>query len=403
MKKSIKKNKIYFLTVAVFISFSIFLVGCLNNESSGDKIENLSEMNQESKIDTESSTDKKQDNSTVSESEEEIEKMENITIKDNYKECFLVGNIYTPASLESKNKELLLEQFNAITPENLMKPENMQPVEGNFEYMRSDEMVVFAKENNLSITGHTLVWHQQTPAWMASDVTRDEAIEQLKSHITTIVSKYKGEIMSWDVVNEVIADGVTLPQDGDWTKCLRETKWLEAIGPEYISMAYTFAKEADPNAKLYYNDYNLNVKEKADIAYAMIKDLREQGVPIDGIGMQAHYDINTTVESVKNSLEKFSKLGIEISITELDISVHNVSFPGLTEKQEKNQAILYAKLFVLFKEYKDSIERVTFWGALDNFSWRKEKYPCLYNATYKPKEAYYAVANPEKYLEENNH
>lgn len=318
-----------------------------------------------------------------------------------YEDYFVIGTIYTHDNLEGMDKDLLLTQFNAITPENIMKPEYMQPTQGSFHYDDSDKMMDFAVENDLFVAGHVLAWHQQTGGWLGQNISKEQAIEQLRSHITNIVSKYKGKISSWDVVNEAIADDMALPEDNDWTKCLRQTQWLRSIGPEYIAMAFQFAREADSDVRLYYNDYNLNVKSKADVVYAMVKDLLEQGVPIDGIGMQGHYSTDTTDGPVRYSVDLFSTLDIEISITELDVTVNNADHSGLTEEQELQQAIVYAKLFSLFKEYKDVIARVTFWGNLDSKSWRSDRFPCLFNADYSPKLAVSAILDPEAFLEEN--
>jgi endo-1,4-beta-xylanase len=322
------------------------------------------------------------------------------SLAEAYADYFLIGTVYNPNSTSGKDKELLLKDFNVITPENLMKPQYMQPNEGEFVFAGSDNMIKFAQENDLKVVGHTLAWHQQTGNWLGINVTRDEAIEQLRSHITTIVGKYKGQVMSWDVVNEAINDGVSLPSNGDWTKCLRDTQWLKSIGPDYLALAFQFAHEADPDAKLYYNDYNLNVSQKAKIVHAMVKDLLAQGVPIHGIGMQAHYNTNIQAANVEASLKLFSELDVEISITELDMTVSGATATGLTEDQEKAQAVAYAKLFKLFKDYKDKIVRVTFWGTLDTRSWRAKQFPCLFNGDYTPKEAYYAVLDPEGYLGE---
>lgn len=325
------------------------------------------------------------------------------SLQGTYADYFLIGTVFNARSTSGPDKTLTLTHFNAITPENLMKPQYMQPSKNNFEFGESDAMIKYAEDNGLKVIGHTLVWHQQSGNWLGMHVSRDEAIEQLKSHITTIVGKYKGKIMAWDVVNEAISDGVQLPADGDWTKCLRETQWLNSIGPDYIEMAFSFAHEADPDAKLYYNDYNLNEKNKADIVHAMVKDLKQRGVPVDGIGMQGHYSSDISIGSVEYSLELFSELGVEVSITELDVTVNAAAgSKQLTEEQEVEQAIVYARLFRLFKEYKDLIARVTIWGTTDGTSWRKDRFPLLFNADYTPKEAFYAVLDPETYLEEHN-
>lgn len=317
---------------------------------------------------------------------------------DAYKDYFLIGTIYTDSSRIGKDNELTLKNFNAITPENIMKPENVQATEGKFTFDKTDTMMQFAHDNGLKVVGHTLVWHQQSGNWLGHG-DREQAIEQLRSHITNVVGKYKGQILSWDVVNEAIADELALPSDGDWTKCLRKTQWYNSIGPDYIKLAFQFAHEADPGAKLYYNDYNLDVKTKADVVYAMVKDLRSQGVPIDGIGEQGHYTTDTSAKSVQYALDKFKELGVEVSITELDVSVNNADPAGLTKEQETQQGVVYAQLMSLFRQYKDIIKRVTFWGYVDDKSWRKERFPCLFNKDFSPKQAAFAVLDPDKYLE----
>lgn len=319
---------------------------------------------------------------------------------ETYKDQFLIGTIYADGIKTGKYLTLAMEQFNVVTPENLMKPEYMQRTEGNFNFTSSDAMMYFAETAGFSVVGHTLCWHSQSGNWLGQNVTREVAIEQLRSHITNIVSNYKGQIISWDVVNEAIRDGATLPANGDWTTCLRETQWLRSIGSDYLEMAFQFAHEADPDCKLYYNDYNLNDKKKAEVAYAMVKDFIERGIPIDGIGMQGHYSTDTSISSVERSLALFSELTIEVSITELDVGVNGASVKGLSKKQEIEQGLVYAKLFQLFSKYSDTIARVTFWGHIDTQSWRADRFPCIFNGDATPKLAAYAVLNPELFLEQ---
>ncbi len=341
-------------------------------------------------------TDKQSDGGvTVDDSEEP----ETICLYDTYKDDFMVGTIYTESSSYGKMYDTLKQNFNIITPENIMKPEYMQPDEGSFNFNKSDAMLEFAEKEGLKVHGHTLVWHQQTGNWLGFDVEREVAIEQLKSHISNVVGQYKGRIYSWDVVNEAIEDGRALPADGDWTKCLRETQWLKSIGPDYIALAFQFAHEADPDAVLYYNDYNMDDSKKAQVAAAMVKDLLEQGIPVHGIGMQGHYTTYTSPANVEKSIKLFSELGVKISISELDLGVKTAKATGLTEEEEKKQAEIFAKLFRVFKTYSDSIERVTFWGHIDTQSWRRETFPLIYNGNYTPKEALRAINNPDIYLE----
>lgn len=316
----------------------------------------------------------------------------------------MLGTIYTQRIDYGADNELVKQHFNVITPENLMKPEYMQRPQGTFNFGESDHMMEIAERDGFTVIGHTLAWHSQSGDFLGiknkegNPVTRDEAIQQLKDHIYGVAGQYKGRIYSWDVLNEAIADGTKLGADGDWTKCLRKTQWTESIGPEFVAMAFQFAHEAAPDALLYYNDYNMNDKNKAEIAAAMVSDLRAQGVPIHGIGMQAHYSTDTGLGSVRNSLEIFSQIeGIVVSITELDVGVSG-SNGALSEKGEKKQALFYAELFNLYKEYADLIERVTFWGYRDDTSWRKENCPLLFNKDLTPKEAFFALMDPDAYI-----
>lgn len=332
-------------------------------------------------------------------SEDELHTSEYDSLKEAYADYFMIGTIYTDRITSGADKDLVLKHFNVITPENIMKPEYMQPTEGNFNFTSSNWMMAFAKNEGLTVIGHTLAWHQQSGNWLGSSASnREEAIEQLKNHIYGVAGEYEGEIYSWDVVNEAIRDGAKLPSNGDWTQCLRETQWTKSIGADYLELAFQFAHEAAPSAKLYYNDYNLDDQNKAEIVAAMVADFRERGIPIDGIGMQGHYSTSTSLANVSKSLERFGAIeGIVVSVTELDVQVSGVSTGKLNEEQELLQAVFYANLFTIYKSYGDLIERVTFWGYRDNTSWRAEGAPLLWDSNLQPKEAYYAVMNPEAY------
>jgi len=328
--------------------------------------------------------------------------IENLTpLKDIYKGKFLIGNIYNSFNLTGADRDMVLHHFNVVTPENMMKPDAMQKQKGVFTFEQADAMTGFCQENGLKIVGHTLAWHGQTPDWMNAACGREEAIGRLKDHISNVAGHYSGKLLSWDVVNEAIQDGARLPADGNWKSCLRDTPWLRNIGNDYIELAFQFAHEADPNAKLYYNDYNLNDNNKAEIAAAMYTDLKKKGVPIDGIGMQAHYSTTLPVATVEHSLELFKKTGAEISITELDVGVSQAEASGLTKEEEIAQGQMYAQLFRLYNQYSDVIERVTFWGYSDTRSWRSSNFPCLFDGNYKAKEAYYAVADPDGYIKKH--
>lgn len=327
-----------------------------------------------------------------------------VSLKELYKDYFMIGTIYTETIDSGADNDLIKKHFNIMTPENLMKPEYMQRPQGTFNYNNSDHMMSIAERDGLKVVGHTLAWHSQSGDFLGitnkegNPVTRDEAIAQLKDHIYNVAGRYTGQIHSWDVLNEAINDNAVLPENGDWTQCLRDTQWLRSIGPDYVAMAFRFAHEADPEALLYYNDYGLDSSIKSTIVAAMVADLRSQGVPIHGIGMQGHYNTGTSLEHVRESLERFSQIeGIVISVTELDVGVPNTD-GMLSAQNEKKQGLFYAKLFNIYKEYADLIERVTFWGYRDDTSWRKENCPLLFNADLSPKEAFFALIDPDAYI-----
>jgi len=325
------------------------------------------------------------------------------TLKEVYKDSFLMGNIYTPKILNNKAlQEMLKEHFNVITAENIMKPALIQPQQNVFNFVVADEMMEYATKNDFKVVGHTLAWHQQTLSWIDEDTTSSEkALKLLRAHMTKIMTRYKGQIIAWDVLNEAIEDGVQADTK-DWRKHLRDTPWLRMIGDDYIRHVFEIAHELDPNAVLYYNDYNLNYQQKREVTYYMVKELREAGVPIHGIGMQGHYHTNTPIETVDASLKLFSKLdGIEISVTELDVTVTGSEKSDVLSKEhEIQQAQYYAQLFQIYKSYDEIIERITFWGTDDATSWRGERFPTIFNKDYSPKASYYAIINPDEFLQE---
>lgn len=218
--------------------------------------------------------------------------VEKITpLKSAYTKQFLVGNIVTGANLEGPRFELLKRHYSIATAENSMKPSSLQREKGVFTFEAADAMVDTVLEAGLKIHGHTLAWHQQSPGWMNYEgIPREEALENLITHTKTVTEHFKGRVISWDVLNEAINDNP--PNPADWKASLRQTPWLRALGPDYIEIVFKAAREADPNAKLYYNDYNLDNQNKALAVYTMVKELNEKnpnagGRPlIDGVGMQ---------------------------------------------------------------------------------------------------------------------
>ena len=328
-------------------------------------------------------------------------------LKDYYKNYFPIGVAVSPRLMnDSPESALILKEFNAMTPENAMKMGPIHPEENRYNWADADKIADFAVKNNLKLRGHTLCWHSQTPAWFFKDstgkqVTKEVLLQRMKRHITDVVTRYKGKIYAWDVVNEAVQDG--------GTEVYRKSKFLEIIGEEYIQKAFEFAHEADPKAQLFYNDYDTENKVKRDKIYLIVKGLVEKGVPIHGVGLQAHWSFyEPTAQELEESITKFANLGLKVQITELDVSVHpkqheasKEAFTGKSEftpDMEQKQADHYKMLFGVFRKYKENITGITFWNLsdkttwLDNFPIRGRKdYPLLFDTELKRKKAYFAV------------
>ncbi|MBE7681481.1 endo-1,4-beta-xylanase [Paenibacillus sp. P13VS] len=334
-------------------------------------------------------------------------------LKEVYKDHFLIGNIVNPATFDETRLKLLTKHHNVVTFENDMKPDYAYNTDRQFDFTAEDALVQRVQDAGLDLHGHVLVWHAQSPTWLhtaenGEPLSREEALENLRTHVQTVVEHFGDKVISWDVVNEAMNDNPANPQD--WENALRNSGWLQAIGPDYLEQAYRAAKEViDENGwdiKLYYNDYNDDNQNKSTAIYSMVKEINENYAKdhpgeklIDGIGMQAHYNLGTRLDNVKMSLERFISLGVEVSVTELDIMAGTNS--AITEKEAKQQAYLYASLMDLYKKNSEHIPRVTFWGLNDSTSWRAEQNPTLFDKDFQAKEAFYGVVDPEKYLAEH--
>ncbi|GHT55543.1 beta-xylanase [Bacteroidia bacterium] len=345
------------------------------------------------------------------------------TLKSALADKFYIGTALNQAQftgVDTASIRLIKEQFNAIVPENCMKSEVIHPEEGRFDFTQADQFVAFGEANNLFITGHCLVWHSQTPQWLfvdeqGKDVSREVLIERMKNHITAVVSRYKGKIKGWDVVNEAILD------DGSY----RESKFYTIIGEEFIPLAFQFAHEADPDAELYYNDYSMANEGKRNGVVAMVKSIQEKGIRIDGIGMQGHIGMQyPAIEEFEKSLTAFAALGVNVMITELDLTVlpspqGNVGadvaqtakyqqemnpYPnGLPEDVEAAWTARFNEFFKLFFKYQDKITRVTLWGVSDGDSWKNDwpvfgrtDYPLLFDRNYQSKPIVQLIINEAK-------
>ncbi|MDR2292791.1 MAG: endo-1,4-beta-xylanase [Prevotellaceae bacterium] len=325
---------------------------------------------------------------------------------------FLIGtamNSLQIFDLDTLGTDIIKKQFNAIVPENCMKSMYLQPEEGKFFFDEADKYVAFGEANNLWITGHCLVWHSQAPRWLfadenGNDVSRETLIERMRNHITTVVSRYKGRIKGWDVVNEAIMD------DGSW----RQSKFYQIIGEDFINLAFQFAHEADPDAELYYNDYSTAIEAKCQGIVNVVKSIQAKGLRIDAVGMQGHLNMDSpTVEEFEKSLLAFADLGVKVMVTELDLTVlpgfnnftgadvsanfdfkaeldpYSDSLPDQVALEQQNR---YVDFFKLFLKHHDKISRVTLWGVTDNDSWRngwpvpgRTDYALLFDRNYQPK------------------
>lgn len=323
-----------------------------------------------------------------------------LSLCEAYKDYFPIGSAANCTQLKT-HKELITKHFNSITPENELKFIETQPEEGRYILDPADSFVKFADENNMKLRGHTLVWHTQTPDWVFEDkyrkcASRELVLERMEAHIKNIVSRYKNKIYCWDVVNEAL--------DDDNDIFLRPTKWLSLVGEDYIDKAFQFAHEADPNAQLFYNDYNEAFYPKRDKIYSLIKGMVERGVPIHGIGIQGHFNIYVPpVDDIRRSIEKLAELGLKIQITEMDISVfrhedHRIDIKNPTSEMLKRQTELYEKTFNIFREYREVISGVTLWGIADDYTWLdgfpvegRKNWPLLFDENHLPKMAFNAL------------
>ncbi len=328
-------------------------------------------------------------------------------LRDVYARDFRIGVAFSHGLLGSADSAALAlaaTQFNAFTPENDMKWANIHPKEGTYNYGPADALVALAGQHHMTVTGHTMVWHLQTPDWVFQDAdgkpaTRETVLLRLREHIRAVMGHYRGRVRGWDVVNEAISD-----KNGEW---LRESPWLRALGEDYVELAFRFAREADPDAQLYYNDYNLEQPVKREKAVRLIKHLQDRGVQVDGVGLQGHFTLKSVdpVEMAK-TIETFAAMGLRVNISELDMSLYawdnrENRYPnGATAELLAEQADKYAALFKVFVAHRDVIDRVTFWGVHDGLSWTnytpvkdRPDYPLLFDRGGKPKSAFYTVVN----------
>lgn len=314
---------------------------------------------------------------------------------------------------------LLTTQFNSVSPENCLKPDPVQTAEGRFNFTRADAFVQFANSKQIPIVGHCLVWAKddRTPPWFYRDgagvASRERLLERMRTHIETVVGRYRGRIAVWDVVNEALDDGANL---------LRPSGWSTTCGEEFIAKAFEFAHAADPQALLIFNDYNNELPGKREKLLRLVRSLLEKKVPLHAVGLQGHYEIDRVpLADIEATLVEMRKLGLKVAISELDIDVIPRSRwwadggryrdelskldpyrDGCPPEILQRQAEQYAQLFRLFRKHADVIARVSFWNLhdgqswLNDFPWKRVNHPLLFDRGGQPKPAFQAVMSALK-------
>lgn len=352
-------------------------------------------------------------------------------LREAYKDSFLFGcavNAEIVSGADKASQAIVVRQFNSITAENVMKAEVVNPQPGVFDFGPADAFVAFGEAHGMFIVGHTLIWHNQTPAWFFQDAngqpnSREAQIERLRQHIQKVAGRYAGRVQAWDVVNEVIDN------DGSY----RPTTWVRGIGDgdELVRLAFKYASEYAPGTELYYNDFNAWRPAKRDGIVRMVKMLQAAGIRIDGIGMQGHWGLNYPKrEYIEAAIDAYAALGVKVMITELDVDVlpltkegqiigTGMSHPqfqleefkafldpyarGLPDTVQQQLTERYTELFRIFEGRRDKIARVTLWGVHDGMSWKNDypipgrtNYPLLYDRNRQPKPALEAVLRVAK-------
>ena len=325
-------------------------------------------------------------------------------LKDAYKDYFTIGVAVNQRNVTNPDQMALIrQQFNSITAENDMKPQPTEPSEGQFNWAGADRIANFCRQNGIRLRGHCLMWHAQVGRWIYEDadgkpLEKEEMFRRMREHIHAVVSRYKDIVYCWDVVNEAMTD------DRNATDPYRQSPMYKIAGDEFIANAFRYAREADPQALLFYNDYNETDPVKSQRIYEMVKKMKANGVPIDGIGMQGHYNIyGPQEEEIDRALTLYRQVVKHIHVTELDVRANEemggqlqFSQEGMTVSDSLRQHLAdqYARIFRVLRKHKDVIDNVTFWNLSDRDSWLGARnYPLLFDTDYKPKKAYDYVLN----------
>ena len=364
----------------------------------------------------------------------DVQAQEAPSLKEVYTDAFMVGSAVNEAIVSGRDavgRRIVLQHFNTITAENVMKTESVNPRPGEYNFAPADAFVEFGEEHDLFIVGHTLVWHNQTPPWFFQDEegnpnTPEAQIERMRSHIERVAGRYVGRVHAWDVVNEVIDN------DGSY----RPTTWVQGIGDgdELVRHAFRFASEYAPDAELYYNDFNAWRPAKRDGIVRMVRMLQSEGIRIDGIGMQGHWGLNFPKnEYIEAAIDSFAALGVKVMLTEVDVDVLPLTREGqiigtgmmheqfqleefeefldpyqegLPSEVQDDLTRRYRELFEIFYRKRDKIDRVTLWGAHDGMSWKngypipnRRNYPLPFARDGSPKPALEALLSIPRNVE----
>ena len=345
-------------------------------------------------------------------------------LKDIYADYFPIGTSYQSGLYDMYDD--LLPHFNSMSAEFEMKWTALQPSEGNFSFTAADELLQYAQEHDMRMRGHCLVWYKALPSWvLAEGTTKEQALDRIGDHIYAVMEYYGNSVYCWDVVNEALANAPTQQQvdSGNFYRTGSEATgsecgdWYALCGVDFIKKAFRAAdaarEELGLDVKLYYNDYGLNIPAKREACLKMLRELLDEGIAIDGVGMQGHYyigDFNMT--EFENSVRAFTELGLDVQVTELDVSVYPYGpekerYETLPESIEAIQANLYGGIFEICRRYSDpwkegagEVTGVTLWGLADDFTIldrepiaNRKNWPLLFDEEHQPKQAYYAVTD----------
>ena len=314
-----------------------------------------------------------------------------VSLKEVYKDYFKVGAAVNNRCLD-RDKDIILKHFNTVTCEYEMKLAGLRRPDLTFDFANADKIYNFANENGIEVRGHNLVWHQGIYTDVLESMTKQQLIELMTEHMRTVGERYK-KVVCWDVVNEAISD--------DWNGFLRDTVWRRKLGDDYYMTMFRLAREIIPDKTLVYNDFNEYEEPKRNNIIKLVKQLKAEGL-IDAVGMQCHINIlHCTADDIKRSFEEFSKLGLPIHVTEIDIGLPEMNDPAplssMTQEQREQQASLYEALFATMREYSSIIDSATVWGVRDSQSWlnnfrfERECTALLFDKDGQPTEAFYRI------------